>query len=210
LSNRRKPRSAAAARAYQDNLKCGHCPGRWRKHGPNGPGVYHHAGCPVLTAAVDPGPDARRAAAAASEATGIPVIHASHVSLTAQRTAGPAETVATGPRADAIVQRFITRMRAADMDFCPHIDPDSPPSAQDGAAWQACEPDRLICPACLLASQQRLIGTREDDTCDSCGQVATVASAGTPPMFAMAVRCDLVTLYFGLCRPCHAADQAAA
>jgi hypothetical protein len=210
----RNSRTAKAARravrAYTKARKCGHCTGCLRD-GEHGWGVYHDPGCPVLSGAVDPGADGRRAAAEASEKSGIPVVHPSFTRHTQENVLGFLPSQPAGPRAIEIVQWFIGRMKGAPMEFCPHIDADAPPAEDDWAHWAAWDRERLLCEACFMASQQRVNSTREDATCDYCREYVPLPEReGEPRLYAVVKDLGPVTLHFGLCPSCWQADQEAA
>jgi hypothetical protein len=116
--------------------------------------------------------------------------------------AGPGELTVTGPRAEAVVSRFLD----APVERCPHL--------RDGAEgiWLASEPAYLRCGRCAYDAADTSVGTDEDATCDYCRLLAPMPEDGTARMFGMNVRLDDVpaTLLFGLCPGCYAADKAEA
>jgi hypothetical protein len=147
-----------------------------------------------------PGATGHRAAALASALAGAPITDPVLAGdALAAAASGTATEVPLGPRAAAVAGRF----DAAAARRCPHLRPGQP------ARWLAWKPDRLLCTACWAAEAQRASRTRQDATCDYCGQhVAAPADPRTPRMYGMTTELPPVTLNFGLCPPCYQADQA--
>jgi hypothetical protein len=192
------------AQAYRDAYKCGHCNGII-VDGPGGWAVGHRPGCPVPAGAADNDAAGRRAAAAASEATGEPVVHGSFFAgVHEQMTTGPIHHAA-GPRAEAIISRTLELLES--LDECPHLSPGQP------AYVLGHQPDAVLCVACWFAAEQRLTGTREDATCDHCRKWQPPVPVGQtriyPSTYHPVPGRDL-TLILGLCPPCWEADQAGA
>ena len=191
--------------AYRDAYRCGHCNGRL-ENGAQGWGVYHEAGCPVLSRVVDSGASGRRAAAAASEQTGIPLVHGSSWQ---PGTAPPALAAAPlGPRGQQVVARF--RERMGHLALCGHFGSDAGAiNDQQPVYWLAWEPDRVMCLACWVAAEQRARGTRQDATCDYCGRYVPDPGDDSPRMYAMETNPGPnAFIHFGLCPDCYAADLA--
>jgi hypothetical protein len=196
-----------AAEAYRAAYRCGHCNG-YLGDGPNGWGVYHEPGCPVLAGTVDGGAAGRRAAAAASEATGDAVIHGS---WWRDQPPNPADEVKfqLGPRAKVIVRR--TAEMCLHKETCPHLDRARLLDGQ-AAFIVAHRPDIVLCLACCLADTQRVSGTREDATCDYCHTWQPEPPAGQKRIYGNQFHIpapDLdITVFYGLCPACWEADQA--
>ena len=153
VSNRRKIKAAPedAFRAYTGAYQCGHCPGGLR-HGPDGWGVYHSEGCPVGAGVIAAGAAGRRAAAAASEQTGVPVMHGSFARHAEENViSGPVEKP-NGPRAESIVRWFIGRQAAGALGYCGHIDPGVPGMPPGRGWWAAWGREIIRCQACHLAA----------------------------------------------------------
>jgi hypothetical protein len=220
VSNRNS-RSAKAARreqraqhdaqnAYNAALKCGHCTGRYREAGPQGPGVYHDAGCPVLSGAADPAANARRAAAAAAELAGRPVADSELAGL-AEFGAEFARTMPAaderGPRTAAVTARFDQRAAAGTLQRCPHLGRRTAPPG--GAHWVPWAPDRVSCAACLTALSLRATGGPGENACDSCGEQAPVTDSGEVLVHIATATRGNVSLHVTLCEPCRRADGAA-
>lgn len=207
MSNRRKrPTAGEAVDAYTSAYRCGHCNARYRK-GPEGLTVSHQPGCPALTGAVDAGASGRRAAAAASEATGIPVIHMSHEEAVSGDRLGDFEKRDAGPRMLAMMARYDEH--AAAMARCPHL-PEDLAGAGGPGFWMPSDPGALRCLACFMAAQQRQTGTREESTCDHCRRFVPETPAGVPRIWqgAAAPVPGAVIAAFGFCTECAEADQA--
>ncbi len=197
----RKP--ADAFSAYAEAYRCGHCNARLQD-GPQGWGVYHDPGCPVLAGTIDPGFAGRRAAAAASEATGIPVLHGSWQSAPASARSAPATP---GPRGRQVAGRF--REQAGHLTVCDHIPREGAINDHGPVYWLAWEPDRIMCLACWVAAEQRAKGTRQDATCDYCGRYIPDPGDDSPRMYAMQAQPGPnAFIQFGLCPDCYDADQA--
>ena len=194
MSNRRKIKAAAAA--FTEAYQCGHCGAR-ASGGPGGPVIRHQPTCPAFTGAADAGASRRRAAADASEQTGVVVIDDS---LLAGARQGPFTEIPTGPRVRDLTIRFI--MAAPDLHKCRHL-PSGPPDAGDGPCWLASSPEMIRCMACTMAVSQRQAGTAADTTCDSCQR-------SSAEIDVYQVDCNGVLVIAGLCPECSDADKAEA
>lgn len=215
--SRKNSRSAKASRraqraqqdaqnAYNAALKCGHCTGRYREAGPQGPGVYHDAGCPVLSGAADSAANGRRAAAVAAELTGRPVADFGLAGLAELARTIPAADE-RGPRTAAVTARFDQRAAAGTLQRCPHLGRRTPPPG--GAHWVAWAPDRVSCAACLTALSLRATGAPGENACDSCGEQAPVTESGDVLVHIATATRGNVSLHVTLCEPRRRADRAA-
>jgi hypothetical protein len=139
--------------------------------------------------------------------------HAHAILAEAGRREGePVRHVTPGP----VLQTLITSMQARGMTgqltLCPHLSYTAP----EPAAWCAWAPGRLRCPPCAAATANRIRGTREDRRCDHCRKIVPVIHQGMaqlppvvvdlPPWPAKCV--PPISMMFGLCPACQAADHA--
>ena len=124
----------------------------------------------------------------------------------------PVRHVVPGPIFRALIHRMQDRGLTGQLTLCPHLSYTAP----SPAFWCAWAPGRLRCAACAHATQQRIRGTREDRRCDHCRAIVPKIHADMAQLPAIVV--DLppwpagcvppVTLMFGLCPACQAADSA--
>jgi len=207
MSTRRKrnggdPRKNAF-QGYQAAYKCGHCTGRLTT-GPKGWGVYHDPGCPAYAGIVDVNAAGRRAAAAASEQTGMAVAHGSWFDGAAEAIADVLPGGPVGPRAAAVIELCLENFGR--LDECPHLKAEGP------AFMIACKPETILCTACWIAAGQRITGTREDATCDYCQAWQPMPAEGNTRMYGTWTEPFpkvMFQTHFGLCPACWEADHAA-
>jgi hypothetical protein len=117
-----------------------------------------------------------------------------------------------GPIMAALIRRLQQRAITAQLTLCPHLSYDAP----EPSFWCAWAPGRLRCSACAQATHDRIRGTVEDRRCDHCRK--TVPRIHTDMCQLPAIVVDLppwpakcvppVTLMFGLCPTCQAADSS--
>jgi hypothetical protein len=189
-----------AQRAYNAALRCGHCSGRFRT-GHKGPGLYHDPGCPVLSGAVDPAGNGRRAAALASEQLGVPIHDPSYAKAVAAAAVGTPEPHEPGPLSTPILGALGDRISAGNVEPCAQLVRAARRGAPALGAWVPWAPGRLLCPACAAALVQRTAGTPEDSMmCDGCHR--------EPVLRPVKILAGDITVYLALCGPCLAADQA--
>jgi hypothetical protein len=156
------PRSARSPAGIRGKTRCPHtrppssagtATASWGD-GPEGWAPYHEPGCPVLTGVVDGGAAGRRAAAAASEATGETVVHGSWLKGAREHIrdidpgGGPA-----APRAAPVIKRTVGQ--PGTLDECPHLKLGEP------AYMVAHRPGVILCTACWIAESQRMTSSRE-------------------------------------------------
>jgi hypothetical protein len=198
------------AQAYRDAYRCGHCNGTI-EDGPHGWAVGHQPGCPVLAGTAGNDAAGWQAAAAASEATGEPVVHGSWLAGGLRGNTTDAVKHQLGPRAKVILKR--TAEMCLHKETCPHLDR---ARLLDGrtAVMVAHRPDIVLCPACYVADSQRISGTREDVTCDYCHVWQPEPPAGQTRIYSNQFHIpepDLdITVSYGLCPGCWEADQSGA
>lgn len=115
-----------------------------------------------------------------------------------------------GPVLQALIIRMQTRALAGQLTLCPHLSCTAP----EPAVWTVWAPGRIRCPQCADVTAKRIRGTREDRRCDHCRKIVPVihqCMAQLPPVVVDLPPCPPkcvppISVMFGLCPACHAAN----
>jgi hypothetical protein len=124
----------------------------------------------------------------------------------------PVRHTIPGPIYSALIHRMQQRAITGNLTLCPHLSYTAP----EPSFWCAWAPGRLRCSACAQATHTRIRGTIEDRRCDHCRKTVRTIHPDAAQLPAVVV--DLppwpvkcvppVTLMFGLCPACQAADSS--